>query len=201
MNQTRQSRNEIALGRTMRKQMLIIHGAGVQVLHRQSTDWQASLQDALGAEYEVLTPQMPGPETPRYAAWKSRLEESLGLLDDKSILIGHSLGGSVLLKYLSEETCEKSICGLFVVAAPCWGADQEWQSDEFTFRRAFSSLLRIPRIFLYHSRDDEAVPFTHLDHLKEKLPSAIVRALNGRGHEFNKEEFPEIVNDIKGLVT
>jgi hypothetical protein len=72
----------------------------------------------------------PGAETPRYAAWKSQLEESLALLNDKSILVGHSLGGSVLLKYLSEETRQKSISGLFIVAAPCWGADQEWQSDE-----------------------------------------------------------------------
>jgi predicted alpha/beta hydrolase family esterase len=185
----------------MRKQILIVHGAGVQVLHRKSTDWQAGLQDALGPKYEVLTPQMPKPETPRYAGWKIRLAESLALLDDKAILVGHSLGGSVLLKYLSEETSERPISGLFIVAAPCWGADQEWQSDEFTFRKDFSSLLRIPRIVLYHSRDDEVVPFTHLAHLKEKLPTAIVSALDGRGHEFNKEAFPEIVNDIRSLVT
>jgi predicted alpha/beta hydrolase family esterase len=183
----------------MRKQILIIHGAGVQMSHRRNTDWQAGLQDALGANYEVLTPQMPSPETPRYAAWKSQLEESLALLNDKSILVGHSLGGSVLLKYLSEETRQKSISGLFIVAAPCWGADQKWQSDEFAFRENFSNLLRIPRIVLYHSRDDEVVPFTHLAIFKQKLPSAIVRPLNGRGHEFNNEEFREIVDDIKSL--
>jgi uncharacterized protein len=183
----------------MRKQILIIHGAGGQVLHRRNTDWQATLQDALGSKFEVLTPQMPSPETPRYAAWKSRLEESLAMLNDKSILVGHSLGGSVLLKYLSEETCQKSIAGLFIVAAPFWGADREWQSDDFAFREDFSNLLRIPQIVLYHSRDDEVVPFSHLASFKEKLPSAIVRLLNGRGHEFNNEEFCEIVDDIKSL--
>jgi uncharacterized protein len=183
----------------MRKQILIIHGAGVQVLHRRNTDWQASLQDALGAKYELLTPQMPSPESPQYAAWKSRLEESLALLNDKAILVGHSLGGSILLKYLPEETCQKSISGLFIVAAPCWGADQDWQSDDFAFRQNFSNLVHIPRIVLYHSRDDEVVPFTNLAIFKEKLPSAIVRPLNGRGHEFNNREFREIVDDIKSL--
>src|SRR5262249_26085951 len=146
----------------MRKQILIIHGAGVQVLHRRNTDWQAGLQDALGANYEVLTPQMPSPETSRYAAWKRRLEEDLALLNDKSILVGHSLGGSVLLKYLSEETWQRSISGLFIVAAPCWGADQEWQSDDFAFRENFSNLVRVPRLVLYHSRDAGGRPFTHL---------------------------------------
>jgi len=53
----------------------------------------------------------PGAETPRYAAWKSQLEESLALLNDKSILVGHSLGGSVLLKYLSEETRKNQFLG------------------------------------------------------------------------------------------
>ena len=151
------------------------------------------------SKYEVLTPQMPSPETPRYAAWRSRLEESLAMLDDKSILVGHSLGGSVLLKYLSEETYQKSVSALFIVAAPCWGADQEWQSDDFAFRQNLSNLIRIPRIVLYHSRDDEVVPFRHLAIFKEKLPSALVRPLNGRGHEFNNQQFREIVDDIKSL--
>ena len=43
------------------------------------------------------------------------------------------------------------------------------------------------------------VPFTHLAIFKQKLTSAIVRPLNGRGHEFNNEEFREIVDDIKSL--
>jgi hypothetical protein len=38
--------------------------------------------------------------------------------------------GSVLLKYLSEEQSQKSIAGLFVIAAPQCGADDFWKWDE-----------------------------------------------------------------------
>jgi hypothetical protein len=31
------------------------------------------------------------------------------------------------------------------------------------------------------------------------LPHAVVRAVDGRGHEFNQPEFPELVADIRGL--
>jgi hypothetical protein len=31
------------------------------------------------------------------------------------------------------------------------------------------------------------------------LPQAVVRRLDGRGHEFNQEQFPELVADIRGL--
>ena len=98
-----------------------------------------------------------------------------------------------------------------LLSAPAAGASQGdalsalcaptfwWQSNDFAFREDFSNLLRIPRIVLYHSRVDEVVPFSHFAIFKEKLPSAIVRPLNGRGHEFNNEEFREIVEDTKSL--
>nr|WP_235788441.1 alpha/beta hydrolase [Salipaludibacillus sp. CUR1] len=45
---------------------------------------------------------MPNPENPEYILWKKQLEKELDKLNGDVILVGHSLGGSVLLKYLSE---------------------------------------------------------------------------------------------------
>jgi predicted alpha/beta hydrolase family esterase len=65
---------------------------------------------------------MPDPQNPRYAGWKVALGQELSALEGRpSILVGHSLGGSVLLKYLSEEGCPQGTTGLFVAAAPFWG--------------------------------------------------------------------------------
>ena len=183
----------------MKKRLLFIHSAGTQEAPEGSNDLVAHLRDAPGADYEVLHPMMPDPELPQYARWKAKLETELAALNGEVILAGHSLGGSVLLKYLSEETFERPIAGLFVIASPSWGKNADWQVNEFVLREDLAATLPpIPKIFLYHSRDDEEVPFAHLAHYAEKIPDAIVRELDGYGHLFSAG-LPELADDIKRL--
>jgi uncharacterized protein len=102
---------------------------------------------------------MPHEDHPVYEAWKERIAKELDALEGEVVLVGHSLGGSILLKYLSEEEVEKSVVGLFLVAMPYWGVE-DWEVGEFALREDFAS--KIPKdltVFLYHSRDDEVVPF------------------------------------------
>jgi predicted alpha/beta hydrolase family esterase len=71
------------------------------------------------------------------------------------------LGGSVLLKCLTEEKMTKAIAGLFLIAAPYWGAE-DWEVDEYILPNDFAA--RLPKtlpIFFYHSRDDDTIPFVH----------------------------------------
>lgn len=183
----------------MTKQILFIHSAGAQGPHEGSSDFVAFLQSALGADYELRSPLMPHPDAPDYAPWKAKLGEELAGLNDGAILIGHSLGGSVLLKYLSEEKFDKAIAGIFIVASPYWGADKNWPDNPFILQDDFASKLpQATRIFIYRSRDDEVVPLAHLKRYAEKLPQAAVRELDGRGHEF-KAGSPEIIEDIRSL--
>ncbi|MFB1051250.1 hypothetical protein [Paraliobacillus sp. JSM ZJ581] len=60
------------------------------------------------------------------------------------IIIGHSLGGSVLLKYLSEQAFNQFIARLFLIAAPYWGKDDDWQGEEYTLLENFNS--KLPKI-------------------------------------------------------
>ena len=83
----------------------------------------ASLQNALGATYEVRYPKMPLEESAEYADWKAQIATELSALDDEVILVAHSVGGSILLKYLSEEQVDKPIAGLFLLATPYFGGD------------------------------------------------------------------------------
>jgi predicted alpha/beta hydrolase family esterase len=146
----------------------------------------------------MRVPEMPDPENPHYADWKVRLKKELASPGDDLILVGHSLGASVLLKYLSEETIRQRIEGLFLVGAVYWGKE-DWNVKEYVLKRNFSSKLPpIDRIFLYHSRDDEVVPVTHLRYFAEQLPKATIREFDHRGHLFGRG-LPELVEDIKGL--
>ncbi|UFJ42737.1 alpha/beta hydrolase [Brevibacillus humidisoli] len=161
----------------------------------------AHLQDALGSACQMRYPMMPDPEKPAYTAWKEKLEQELNSLHGDIVLIGHSLGGSVLLKYLSEEAHPKTIAGLFLIAVPYWGTGDEWLVDEFTLQENFSAkLASIPHIFLYHSQDDEVVPFAYFLLYAKRLPRVTARGMDGYGHLFNAG-LPELVHDLQTFVT
>jgi predicted alpha/beta hydrolase family esterase len=180
----------------MMKQVLFIQGAG-EGAYEEDAKLAASLQDALGTEYHVIYPKMPEEENPDDEAWMTQIAEELASLNGNVILVGHSAGGGVLLKYLLKKDIRKPIAGIFLISIPYWGPEDE--EREYTFQEGFAS--RLPHgvpVFLYHSRDDEWVPFAHLGIYAEKIPQAVVREFDGRGHQFNND-LSEIAVDIKSL--
>jgi predicted alpha/beta hydrolase family esterase len=181
----------------MKRQVLLIHGGG-QGAYEEDKKLAANLRDVLGAAYYVRYPEMPDADSPEYEAWKEQIARELAALDGEVILVGHSLGGSILLKYLSEEEVEKPVAGIFLIAPPYWGAE-DWEVSEYALQNGFAS--KLPRdlpVFFYHSRDDEVVPFAHLALYTEKLARATIREFDGRGHQFN-DDLSEVARDIKGL--
>ena len=181
----------------MRKPVLFIHGGG-EGAYEEDRKLALSLQDALGTAYDVQVPKMPNEDRPVYEAWRERITKELDALEGEVILVGHSLGASVMLKYLSEEEVEKPVAGLFLVASPYWGAE-DWEVDEYALREDFAS--KIPKemlVFLYHSRDDEVVPFAHAALYAEKLPRATVQEFDDRGHQFD-DDLSEVARDIGRL--
>jgi predicted alpha/beta hydrolase family esterase len=184
----------------VKRQVLFIQGGGSGA-HEEDEQLVASLRSALGASYEVRYPTMPKESNPDYKRWKAQIGYELVAANSGVILIGHSLGGSFLLKYLSEEKSDATLVGIFLIAAPYWGG-AGWRYDGYEAVELpgdFASKLpkRAP-IFLYHSRDDEVVPFAHLALYREKLPQAIIRLLDGRGHQLSNE-LSEVAADIKRL--
>lgn len=180
----------------MHRQILFIHGGG-QGSYEEDKKLVVHLQERLGSSYNIRYPQMPNAEAPEYQLWRAQIAEELAMLDDGVMLVGHSLGGSVLLKYLSEEQITKSIAGLFLLAPPYWGGDEDWQVAEYMLQEDFATrLTSIPYTFLYHSRDDVWVPFAHLALYAEKLPHATIREFADRGHQF-KDDLSEVAEDVK----
>ncbi len=180
----------------MTKHVLFIHGGGAGA-YEADKKLAKNLQGELGADYRVQYPQMPNEDRPEYELWKGQIAEELAALDGEVILVGHSLGASVLLKYLSEERLKRPALALFLLAAPYWGAE-DWQVSEYALREDFASRLPELPVFFYHSRDDAIVPFAHLDLYKKKLPQAAIRVLDGRGHQFD-DDLSDVAADIRGL--
>jgi predicted alpha/beta hydrolase family esterase len=183
------------MGSDTKRRVLFVHGGG-KGAHEADQELAASLQNALGAGYEVLSPKMPNEDSPEYGAWRDRISEELADFDGEAILAGHSLGASVLLKYLSEEKPERPVAGAFLVATPYWGAE-DWEVDEYALREDFASKLPegLPTFF-YHGRDDEVAPFGHLALYKERLPWATFRGFDGLGHQFDGD-LSRVARDIE----
>ena len=186
--------------RIMKRQILFIQGGGPGA-HKTDESLVEYLRSVLGASYQVHYPTMPNEEDPEYGRWRVRITKELTVLAGDVILIGHSLGGSFLLKYLSEEKADTAIAGIFLIAAPYWGGNG-WRYEGYeriALREDFVSKLptEVP-LCLYHSRDDEIVPFAHLNLYAEKLPAAAIRVVEGRGHQFTNN-LSEVVADLTSL--
>jgi predicted alpha/beta hydrolase family esterase len=182
----------------MKKEIFFIHSAGPQNEDSGSNKFAAQLSKSLGSNYMLHHPMLPNPENPRYMAWKMALQSALPIGGNKVALIGHSLGGSVIVKYLSEGLCQVPLAGLFLVGTPYWGT-RGWSMEEFMFQRDFQSKLpSIDKIFIYHSRNDQWVPYSHAQFYTKALPGSVLRSIDGDQHEFDNG-LKVLVEDIQHL--
>ena len=146
----------------MPKQVLFIQGAGAAVHDAWDDKLVRSLERALGDGYSVLYPRMPDEADPRYSAWKAALLRQLEALDEGAILVGHSIGGTILVHLLAEEPPKQRLGAISLIGAPFIG-EGGWPSDEIEPRTDFA--VRLPAgvpLFLYHGTADDIVPFAHL---------------------------------------
>jgi hypothetical protein len=160
-------------------------------------DWKTTLSEQLGGECQVISPRMPNRDNARYDEWKLWFERHIDLLEDGIILIGHSLGGSFLTKYLATETIRKQVRATMIVAGVFDGFVPG--CGDFLVTGPLDRLTEQGGdIHLYFSTDDAVVPYEELGKYRAALPEAVVHSFTDRGH-FNQEEFPELVTDIKNL--
>jgi len=172
------------------------HSAGPQYGHgKGSYDLVKYLKTELPEKFQILFPIIERPNAPTYDKFKKLFMLAFAKLTEPVILVGHSLGGSTLLKYLSEEKPRISIVALFLISTPYWKSNMK----EFQLKENFQSSLKdIPKIFLYHSKEDKEVHIASLESYKQAFKTAVVHKLNGNEHTFSKG-LPELVNDIKSL--
>jgi predicted alpha/beta hydrolase family esterase len=161
--------------------------------------WRENISSKLGKNFEVIEPKMPNKNNAKYLEWKIWFKKLIPFFDSEVVLIGHSLGGIFLAKYLAENKFPKKICGLFLVAAPF---DSEVCKDtlgDFTLPPSLNKLTKqVDSIFLYQSKDDPIVPFADYAKYQKQLTAATPRIFTNRGH-FSQEQLPEIVKDIRSL--
>src|SRR5215213_3127277 len=97
----------------MSKHVLFIQGAGAGA-YEEDKKLATSLRKELGADYEVHYPAMLDEDNAPYEQWKQQIEKEMAAIPGPIMLVGHSVGASVIMKFMSETEVKKSIAGVFL---------------------------------------------------------------------------------------
>ena len=171
----------------MKKRVFIVHRWDGS----PESDWYPWFKKELKKNnFEVYVLVMPHSENPIIEDWISYLRDSVGKPDQKTYLIGHSLGGQTILRYLEILPSERKIGGVVFVASffTLKGLTSEekkvakpWLETPIDLARAKQQANKFVAIF---SDNDPYVSLDNQDDFKNKLGSKII-VEHQKGH-FNE---------------
>lgn len=156
--------------------------------------WKLWLAEQLPT-HDVLLPNMPSKFDAKYDEWAILFSKVMPFLRPDAVLIGHSMGGIFLAKYLSEHPPTKQFAKLVLIAAPY---DDESADSLNGFKVSDISALTnaAKEIHLLYSTDDPVVPFIEKDKYLHDLPNAKVHIFDDKQH-FNDPVLPELLDIIR----
>jgi uncharacterized protein len=157
------------------------------------------LNEKLGKNFQIILPRMPSSDNAKYNEWKIHFERHFPYLKKNIILIGSSLGGIFLAKYLSENKFPKKILSTYLIGPPFDNSlSGEDLSGGFTLKSDLSKIEKnSKKITLMFSKDDPVIPISHSDKYKNKLKDAKIIIYKSKNGHFNISKFPEIIKMIK----
>lgn len=154
--------------------------------------------------YQVSVPDMPDANTPQISAWLGKMQELIGVPDENTILIGHSLGGLAILLYL-QSLPPQSRVGQAVLVASVIEDIKDLSPEGAVIINSWLEKGKnleadkikevCPQINAFFSDDDPFIPLTSEQIAREQL-GAITVIEHQKGH-FNQEtdiyEVPEVL--------
>jgi uncharacterized protein len=136
--------------------------------------WRNTIATNLSASHESHFLQMPNAMNADYIAWAIWFEKMIPFMLNEVILVGHSLGGGFLLRYLTENKLSVTIAQLHLVS-PCIDERDCPGIGGFKINietwTGFAS--NITMTHLWHSSDDTLVPVHHSERFVAKYPTSI----------------------------
>jgi predicted alpha/beta hydrolase family esterase len=135
----------------------------------------------------------------KYSDRKVHFERHFPYLRNNNILIGSSLGGIFLAKYLSENRFPKKILSTYLICPPF---DNTILGEDlvgvFKLKSDLSMMEKNSKnLKLLFSKDDDCVPVSHAEKYRKKLKNAEIVIYKSKNGHFKISEFPEIVQMIK----
>lgn len=163
--------------------------------------WTDTLRADLGEAYEVYQPTMPNKQNAQYREWKRWFARFVPYFRDGVVLVGHSLGGIFLVKYLSETSFPVRIHTLVLLGAPNGPDDFDGEGiGDFAFDTELAAQIvdHVDHLIVAHSTDDPVVPYAHAEGYHRMFPKAEQWTFSDRGH-FLDPAFPELLTHIREI--
>lgn len=166
----------------------------------KKTSWSGDYLDKeLGKRFQVIRPRMPLQDNSKYKEWKIMFERYIPYLRNNVVLIGSSLGGIFLAKYLSENRFPKKILATYLICPPF---DNTLEGEDLVGGFKLGSSLSLleensKNLTLMFSKDDDTVPVAHAEKFRKKLKNAKIIIYKSKNGHFKISKFPEIVKMIK----
>lgn len=169
------------------RQVLFIQGAGKDVHDTWDDKLVASLRRELGGGYDVRYPRMPDEAFPELVAWQGAIDHELAALGDGSVVIGHSIGGTILVQALVQRPPAARLAAIVLLAAPFLGPGG-WQTDaESPNSELAAGLPSDVPVLLFHGDCDKHVAVEHAALYARAIPHAEVHRLPGRDHQLDND--------------
>lgn len=169
------------------RQILFIQGGGAGVHDEWDDKLVVSLRRELGDGYEVRYPRMPHEDDPSYADWTAAIRREMTALDDGAVVVGHSVGATILINALAERPPQRQLTAIVLIAAPFVGAGG-WPGDEFELPHNLGA--RLPQgvpVHVFHGLKDETASPSHADLYSRAIPQAQLHLLSGRDHQVDND--------------
>lgn len=144
--------------------------------------------------FEVIAPKLPMEGELEPIACIEALIKAVGRLDENTIIIGHSLGGVLALRYLEAAEAASTPRAVILVGAP-WQAKSEKIRSMFLTDFDFDVLMwKAKEFVVVHDEQDALVPFDHAVKYQKMLGAEIVKT-TGNDH-FMNAEYPVLLETI-----
>lgn len=159
-------------------------------LYEAKKKWQELLFANLADTHECHRLSLPNSFWADYEAWKIWFEKMVPYLRDGVVLIGHSLGGSFLFRYLTENKLPVTVGQLHLVAPVILPAE-DCEGFYVNIENWTGFVSVVNAVHLWHSEDDFVVPIIHSETVVNLYPTATLHRFTDRFH-FIGDAFPEI---------
>jgi pimeloyl-ACP methyl ester carboxylesterase len=183
-----------------RRDVLFIQGAGAGTHDEWDDKLVGSLRRELGDSWEIRYPRMPTEDDPSYAAWGRAISEAIATIEDGAVVVGHSVGGTLLIQTLAERAPDVALAAIVRISAPFAGVGG-WPSEEFELPDNLGALLPagVP-VHVFHGLADDEVPPAHADLYAHAIPQAQMHRLPGRDHQLGNDlgEVATVIRTVSG---
>jgi predicted alpha/beta hydrolase family esterase len=188
------------------KRVIIVHGWGGspnEAIHL----WLK--KELIKKGIKVISPFMPDTNHPKINSWVNHLSKEIGVLDEDTVLFGHSIGCQAIMRYLETQKDKKAggavfLAGWFNLDNMEGDEEKEIAKDWIESKINFKKIKEVCNKFEVIISDDEPYGFVkeNAEKFKKSL-DANVTIEHAKGHFTESEgitQIPEVLDKILSLL-